>query len=85
VTLVGPTIKMNSGGSPGSGSGWAGKMPGLPGAVKAPPHWHIDPVVWAPSMAALVEANTPMMSACQKRSDGSCPRGDCPCGNKEQA
>lgn len=36
VTLVGPTIKMNSGGSPGSGSGWAGQMPLLPGAVKVP-------------------------------------------------
>lgn len=39
VTLVGPSIKMNSGGSPGSGSGWAGKVPSLPGAVEvvAPP------------------------------------------------
>ena len=39
VTLVGPSIKMNSGGSPGSGSGWAGQMPSLPGAVEvvAPP------------------------------------------------
>ncbi|MBS4689774.1 type VI secretion system tip protein VgrG, partial [Aeromonas sobria] len=27
VTLVSPTIKMNSGGGPGSGSGWAGKVP----------------------------------------------------------
>ncbi|MGY3879403.1 bacteriophage T4 gp5 trimerization domain-containing protein, partial [Aeromonas enteropelogenes] len=36
VTLVGPTIKMNSGGSPGSGSGWGGQMPLLPGAVKVP-------------------------------------------------
>ncbi|WP_033138473.1 type VI secretion system tip protein TssI/VgrG, partial [Aeromonas finlandensis] len=27
VTMVGPTIKMNSGGGPGSGSGWAGKVP----------------------------------------------------------
>ena len=36
VTLVGPTIKMNSGGSPGNGSGWAGQMPGLPGVVKVP-------------------------------------------------
>ena len=33
LTLVGPAIKMNSGGSPGKGSGWAGKMPGLPGGV----------------------------------------------------
>ena len=34
VTLVGPTIKMNSGGSPGTGSGWAGKMPIKPGDVE---------------------------------------------------
>ncbi|MEQ9889116.1 type VI secretion system tip protein VgrG [Pectobacterium zantedeschiae] len=39
VTLVGPSIKMNSGGSPGCGSGWAGQLPSLPGAVEviAPP------------------------------------------------
>lgn len=39
VTLVGPTIKMNSGGSPGSGSGWGGQMPIQPGEVEvvAPP------------------------------------------------
>ncbi|POD89222.1 type VI secretion system tip protein TssI/VgrG, partial [Pectobacterium odoriferum] len=34
VTLVGPSIKMNSGGSLGFGSGWAGNMPTLPGAVE---------------------------------------------------
>ncbi|AIA72272.1 type VI secretion system tip protein VgrG [Pectobacterium atrosepticum] len=39
VTLVGPSIKMNSGGSPGCGSGWAGQLPSLPGTVEviAPP------------------------------------------------
>ncbi|MBN3063808.1 type VI secretion system tip protein VgrG, partial [Pectobacterium aquaticum] len=39
VTLVGPSIKMNSGGNPGCGSGWAGQLPSLPGAVEviAPP------------------------------------------------
>ncbi|MCX0432239.1 type VI secretion system tip protein VgrG [Aeromonas veronii] len=37
VTLVGPSIKMNSGGSPGSGSGWAGQLPSLPGAVEVVP------------------------------------------------
>ena len=36
ITLVGPAIKLNSGGSPGSGSGWAGKMPTLPGGVANP-------------------------------------------------
>ncbi|KHT13424.1 type VI secretion system tip protein TssI/VgrG [Pectobacterium brasiliense] len=34
VTLVGPGIKMNSGGSPGCGSGWAGQLPSLPGTVE---------------------------------------------------
>ncbi|PVY73696.1 type VI secretion system tip protein VgrG [Pectobacterium versatile] len=39
VTLVGPSIKMNSGGSPGCGSGWARHMPTLLGEVEiiAPP------------------------------------------------
>ncbi|MBA5205998.1 type VI secretion system tip protein VgrG [Pectobacterium aroidearum] len=39
VTLVGPGIKMNSGGSPGCGSGWVGQLPSLPGTVEviAPP------------------------------------------------
>ena len=39
VTLSGGSIKMNSGGSPGSGSGWGGQMPIQPGAVEvvAPP------------------------------------------------
>ena len=36
VTLVGPTIKMNSGGNPGKGSGWAGNRPQLPGGVAVP-------------------------------------------------
>lgn len=34
VTLSGGSIKMNSGGSPGSGSGWGGQMPIQPGAVE---------------------------------------------------
>ncbi|MCX7132117.1 type VI secretion system tip protein VgrG [Aeromonas sp.] len=37
ITLSGATLRMNSGGNPGSGSGWTGQMPGLPGAVKVPP------------------------------------------------
>jgi len=85
ITLGGPDFKMKKNGHPGVGAGWAGQMPGLPGGIEMPPHWHIDPILWGPSIATLIEANTPMMSACQKRSDGSCPRGDCPCGNhKEQ-
>ncbi|AIA72916.1 type VI secretion system tip protein VgrG [Pectobacterium atrosepticum] len=47
VTLVGPSIKMNSGGSPGFGSGWAGQMPTFPGAVevvKAPQPPQVPPL-----------------------------------------
>jgi type VI secretion system secreted protein VgrG len=33
IKLVGPAIKLNAGGSPGEGSGWAGCLPDLPGAV----------------------------------------------------
>ncbi|MGL5727065.1 MAG: type VI secretion system tip protein VgrG, partial [Plesiomonas sp.] len=36
VTISGPTIKMNSGGQAGMGSGWAGQMPALPGDVSVP-------------------------------------------------
>jgi type VI secretion system secreted protein VgrG len=37
VTLSGPGIKLNAGGSPGSGSGWAGKAPMPPKPVAAVP------------------------------------------------
>ncbi|PJG57850.1 type VI secretion system tip protein VgrG, partial [Aeromonas cavernicola] len=50
VTLSGPTIKINSGGSPGSGSGWGGHMPNLPGAVE----------VVAPPKPALFKAMPPL-------------------------
>ena len=33
ITMVGPAIKLNTGDSPGKGSGWAGKLPSLPGGV----------------------------------------------------
>ncbi|MFM5523903.1 type VI secretion system tip protein TssI/VgrG, partial [Aeromonas jandaei] len=62
VTLVGPTIKMNSGGSPGSGSGWAGQMPGLPGAVKVPP----APPATIPASAIQksMESMAPLVKPC---------------------
>ncbi|MEI7239297.1 type VI secretion system tip protein VgrG [Pectobacterium brasiliense] len=37
VSIVGPAININSGGSAGSGSGWAGQSPILPGGVAVPP------------------------------------------------
>ncbi|WP_421198110.1 type VI secretion system tip protein TssI/VgrG [Aeromonas enteropelogenes] len=47
VKLVGPGIKLNAGGSPGSGSGWAGQAPVAPKGVE---------VVKAPDAVELVKA-----------------------------
>ncbi|MFQ2192331.1 bacteriophage T4 gp5 trimerisation domain-containing protein, partial [Aeromonas jandaei] len=64
VTLVGPTIKMNSGGSPGTGSGWAGQVPSLPKAVASEPspeHVTIVPQIATQTSAeALLKALPPM-------------------------
>ncbi|WP_421204497.1 type VI secretion system tip protein TssI/VgrG [Aeromonas enteropelogenes] len=46
VKLVGPGIKLNAGGSPGSGSGWAGQAPVVPKGVE---------VVKAPDAVELVK------------------------------
>ncbi|MGY3929549.1 Rhs element Vgr family protein [Aeromonas encheleia] len=47
IKLVGPAIKLNAGGSAGSGSGWAGKAPIVPKAVE---------VVKAPDAVELLNA-----------------------------
>ncbi len=47
IKLVGPAIKLNAGGSPGSGSGWAGQAPVTPKGVE---------VVKAPELVELVKA-----------------------------
>ncbi|MCE0495147.1 type VI secretion system Vgr family protein [Vibrio salinus] len=98
--VIGPKIGLNSGGSAGSGSGYAGKVAELPTtleALKAP-----DELVQDEVTASLVSAaatlksaepvvfqqvqydlaqGTPITQLCQKRSDGTCPLSDCPCGN----
>ena len=62
VTVVGPTIKMNSGGSPGTGSGWAGKMPIQPGEVEvvAPPPATLP----APTIQKSMESMSPLAKLC---------------------
>ncbi|MNJ26249.1 Phage-related baseplate assembly protein [compost metagenome] len=47
IKLVGPAIKLNAGGSAGSGSGWAGQPPIIPKGVE---------VVKAPDLVELVKA-----------------------------
>ncbi|MGY3893811.1 type VI secretion system tip protein TssI/VgrG [Aeromonas enterica] len=47
IKLVGPAIKLNAGGSAGSGSGWAGQAPVVPKGVE---------VVKAPELVELIKA-----------------------------
>nr|MBL0678467.1 type VI secretion system effector VgrG [Aeromonas dhakensis] len=67
VTLVGPTIKMNSGGNAGSGSGWAGKVPKSIEGMLDSPHtrwmkfYHLDselmPLAGTPYKAVLSDGS----------------------------
>ncbi|CEA01767.1 Rhs element Vgr protein [Pseudomonas saudimassiliensis] len=73
ITLVGPQVRINSGGSPGTGSGSA---PILPGAVRAA-DTDLAGEVLAPLPRTLNESGiTPL---CGKQAGGACSRGDCPC------
>ncbi|MNQ23906.1 Phage-related baseplate assembly protein [compost metagenome] len=69
VTLVGPTIKMNSGGSPGSGSGWAGKSPIDPQGVAVPPP---PKVPLSPAQLATMKSAAPFCEECEKCKEGAC-------------
>ncbi|MFB9866084.1 type VI secretion system Vgr family protein [Vreelandella sulfidaeris] len=78
VTIVGPQVKINSGGSPGSGSGQAAQAPQLPGQAVAETHEATPHVTHEALLeASAVEAS--IVQLCQKQTDGSCPLADCPC------
>ncbi|WP_421208653.1 type VI secretion system tip protein VgrG [Aeromonas sp. 602396] len=63
VTISGGSIKMNSGGSPGSGSGWAGQMPILPDDVEAvPPPPPVDTV----RQIATLKSAEPVCEICEQ-------------------
>ncbi|MCX7130279.1 type VI secretion system tip protein TssI/VgrG [Aeromonas sp.] len=69
VTLVGPTIKMNSDGSAGSGSGWAGKSPVGPHGVSVPP---MPKVPLSPAQLATIKSAAPFCEECEKCKEGGC-------------
>ncbi|MDR8012816.1 type VI secretion system tip protein VgrG, partial [Pseudomonas guguanensis] len=72
VTLSGATIKMNSGGGPGSGSGLKILAPTLPNAADRDRPGSL----LAPPRPQPVLSFGPL---CGKQSNGACSRGDCPC------
>jgi len=78
VTLVGPSVKMNSGGSPGSGSGAA---PALPGETLAADS-DVAGGVLSFRLKEARQDSTPFVELCQKPKGGTpaqCPLADCPC------
>ncbi|MDX1366243.1 type VI secretion system tip protein TssI/VgrG [Pseudomonas sp.] len=86
ITLVGPTIKFNSGGGPGSGSGAAPIRPGKVKAADADKAGELlDPANVNEPVALLkqrLREDIPIVELCQKPRGGSplqCPLTDCPC------
>ncbi|AQU81417.1 MULTISPECIES: type VI secretion system Vgr family protein [unclassified Halomonas] len=78
VTIVGPRVRVNAGGSPGNGSGLAVESPLLPGHAMAEVHEVIAHVTHEALLeASAVEAS--IVQLCQRQTDGSCPLADCPC------
>ncbi|MDH1054432.1 type VI secretion system tip protein VgrG, partial [Pseudomonas alcaligenes] len=73
VTLVGPQIKINSGGGPGSGTG---ATPILPGKALKADSDKAGALLTAAPLNRLVPGLSPL---CGKQSNGACSRGDCPC------
>ncbi|MGP0174927.1 type VI secretion system tip protein TssI/VgrG [Pseudomonas sp. NCHU5208] len=74
VTLVGPVIKINSGGAAGNGSG---ATPILPGAAKP-----ADADVPGGLLKQRLREELPIVELCQKPKGGTplqCPLSDCPC------
>ncbi|MCC5902662.1 MAG: type VI secretion system tip protein VgrG, partial [Halomonas sp.] len=78
VTIVGPRVRVNAGGSPGNGSGLAVESPLLPGHAMAEVHEVIAHVTHEALLeASAVEAS--IVQLCQRQTNGSCPLADCPC------
>lgn len=62
VTMVGPKVRINAGGSPGNGSGQAVEGPLLPGHGVAEAHERIDNI----SQAALLKTNLKLPEVCEE-------------------
>ncbi|MBU2332188.1 MAG: type VI secretion system tip protein VgrG [Gammaproteobacteria bacterium] len=83
ITMVGPLIRMNSGGRPGKGSGAA---PVLPGQVK-PAHADVPGAVLEHRLKQARFRHTPLIELCQKPKGGTpmqCPLANCPCRQAAQ-
>ena len=66
VTIVGPSVRINAGGTPGNGTGQAASMPVLPGHATAEHHEPITPVNHEQLLQAALQAAA-VVEACQIR------------------
>ncbi|MBC5833145.1 bacteriophage T4 gp5 trimerisation domain-containing protein, partial [Vibrio metschnikovii] len=87
VHLVGAAINLNSGGSAGSASRYAGQLAQLPHQLKEQePPMAALPLQLSASMFGMISvANIDKVKLCQRQADGSCLREDCPCLSQEEA
>ncbi|MCZ4293978.1 type VI secretion system tip protein VgrG, partial [Vibrio sinaloensis] len=88
VSLVGAKVNLNSGGSPGSGSGYGGLKAALPMGLdlqQAPESLLAAPTTSTMSSLLTTLATLDISAAelCQKRTDGSCAKTNCECTNHE--
>ncbi|MEH0876467.1 type VI secretion system tip protein VgrG [Pectobacterium cacticida] len=68
VSIVGPEININSGGSAGHGTGWAGQRPMLPGGVAVPT---APPMTLpAPAIHKSMESMSPLVKPCSLEKGG---------------
>ncbi|WP_168015290.1 type VI secretion system Vgr family protein [Halomonas salinarum] len=82
ITISGPSVKVNAGGSPGSGTGQTAQAPLRPG--HAEPEVSEDVTlgpIFGHRLDQAMVAHAPLVEPCQKpASGGPCPLGDeCPC------
>ncbi|MGY2461669.1 type VI secretion system Vgr family protein [Vreelandella sulfidaeris] len=78
VTIVGPKVRVNAGGSPSNGSGQAVEGPLLPGHAVAEVHEPIPPTS-LPKLKDYQLSEAAIMPLCGKINDTQCSREDCPC------
>ncbi len=83
ISIVGPSVRINSGGSAGNGTGQAVESPLLPGRAVAEVHEAIPPVsLPAGSLPRLRDyqlSDAALMPLCGKIHNTQCTREDCPC------
>ncbi|UYG07070.1 type VI secretion system Vgr family protein [Halomonas sp. M4R1S46] len=80
ITISGPSVKVNAGGSPGSGTGQGAQAPLRPGHAEPEVHEAIAPTA-LPQLLEYRLSEAALMPLCGKISETQCSREDCPCLN----